>query len=377
MQDFSNSSIVNSQNGYNGEFSKLLKNPREFSHLESAWSWFCLFLGYVFCRAFPVFLKPLYSLIFLSLLYISTAVVLVIKKAKFGKAAICVAVSGILVAISLFLSGNEVIHIVAFGYAVASYCYFVCAATENRLEGGFSSYILMDFFKSVFIVPFCATGGIISAMFSKKSNKIGAVLGKIIVGIMIAVIPTATVFSLLSFDSGFLSLFGKILNFNLFDILSQLISVAFAIPIGAYIFRLFISANDKSAKKTVTLENCKKASENASVAPVITVISATLPLLFIYVVFFISQWKYYLSGFLGKLPENSDYATYAREGFFQLLAVSAINLGVIAAISLFVKKGNRAGEFSVKILNVIICIFTLILISTAVSKLVLYINEYG
>ena len=41
------------------------------------------------------------------------------------------------------------------------------------------------------------------------------------------------------------------------------------------------------------------------------------------------------------------------------------------------KKKNKIEDVLIRILNIIICIFTLILISTAISKLVLYINEYG
>ena len=154
-------------------------------------------------------------------------------------------------------------------------------------------------------------------------------------------------------------------------------SIILAFPVGSYIFRLFISSHDKSAKKSLTAADCKRVSKEVSISPVITVFAATMPLLFMYVVFFISQWKYYVSGFLGKLPQNVDYATYAREGFFQLLAVAAINLAVISAVQLFCKKGKKSGDLMIRLLTVIICVFTLILISTAISKLVLYINEYG
>ncbi len=376
MQDFSNIT-VNSEDEYDGEFSSLLKTHREFNFSDSVWSWVCLFLGYIFCRAFPAISKPLYSLIFIVLLYISTTVMLFFKRAKFGKSAIVIGLSGLLISFSLFLSGNAVIHAFAFGYAVFAYCYYVCAATENRLEGGVSSYILVDFFKATLVVPFTGAGGIIAAMFSQKNNKLGSVIGKVLLGGIIAIIPTAVVFYLLSFDSGFLHLLGKIFSFNPAYIIGQVVSIIFAIPTGAYLFRLFASSFDKSAKKTITVEDCKKASEQASVVPVITVFTATIPILFIYVVFFVSQWKYYISGFLGELPENINYATYAREGFFQLLTVSAINLVLISAIFLFVKKRNKVGGALIRILNVIICVFTLILISTAISKLVLYIDEHG
>ena len=376
MQDFSNVTL-DLKNEYNGEFSIFFKTPRDFDFLDSLWCWGSLLLGYIFCRAFPAVSKPLYSLIFIVLLYASTLVMLILKKAKFGKAAICIGVSGLFVSLSLFLSGNSVIHTFAFGYGIFAYCYFVSAATENRLEGGVSSYILIDFLKAVFVIPFSGAGGIISAMFSKKNNKFGSILGKVILGVIIPIVPTAIVFSLLSFDSEFLNLFGNIFNFNLENIVGQVVSIILAFPMGAYIFRLFVSSCDKSAKGVVTAKECKKASERAAIVPIITLFSATIPLLFIYVIFFISQWKYYVSGFLGELPENLNYATYAREGFFQLLAVSAINLAIIAAIGLFAKKKSGFGKFSVKILNAVVSIFTLILISTAVSKLVLYIDEHG
>ncbi len=365
-------------NNYENTFTDVRKSSnRNPDSLDTLWGWICLILGYFFCRSFPAFLKPLYGLIFIILLYLSTTIILVLKKAKFGKAAICVAVSGVAVAGSLFLSGNMVIHIFGFCYAFFAYCYYVCAATENRLEGGLSSYILIDFIKAVFVVPFCSINRTIAVFRGKKGNKLGSIVGRILVGVLITVIPTAIVFSLLSFDGGFLRLLSRIFDFKPIDIAKQIASIIFAIPIGAYLLSLFISAFDKKAKKIITLKDCKDKSQKASIAPVITVLTATIPLLFLYVVFFISQWKYYVSGFFGELPENINYATYARDGFFQLLAVSAINFVIIAAISFFVKKKNKIEDVLIRILNIIICIFTLILISTAISKLVLYINEYG
>ena len=358
-------------------YSDFFPSKRSFDATDSVFAWVSVILGYIFCRAFPSALKPLYSLIFIILLYAATFVILIFKRAKIGKAALAAAASGIMVSLSLFLSGNPVIHIFAFGYGVLAYCYFVYAAFENRLEGGISSLILIDFLKAAFVVPFKATGGMLSAMFSKNNNKFGSVIGKILVGVLIAIIPTAIVFSLLSFDNGFLNILRKIFNFRFADIPLQVASIILAFPVGSYIFRLFISSHDKSAKKSLTAADCKRVSKEVSIAPVITVFAATMPLLFMYVVFFISQWKYYVSGFLGKLPQNVDYATYAREGFFQLLAVAAINLAVISAVQLFCKKGKKSGDLMIRLLTVIICVFTLILISTAISKLVLYINEYG
>ena len=80
-------------------------------------------------------------------------------------------------------------------------------------------------------------------------------MGKVILGVIIAIVPTAVVFSLLSFDSGFLNLLSKIFDFNLNNLFGQVVSIIFALPTGAYIFRLFVSSFDKSAKQTITLAN--------------------------------------------------------------------------------------------------------------------------
>ena len=94
-------------------------------------------------------------------------------------------------------------------------------------------------------------------------------------------------------------------------------------------------------------------------------------------VFFISQWKYYVSGFTGILPEDFSYAEYARQGFFELCAVSVLNLLLIVGIAFFIRRGKNGQSIILKIVATVFCLCTLILISTAIAKLVMYINCYG
>ncbi len=77
--------------------------------------------------------------------------------------------------------------------------------------------------------------------------------------------------------------------------------------------------------------------------------------------------------FLGKmtLPKGYTYAMYAREGFFQLLAVSILNLFLVLAGIHFFKKN--------KVLTVLLTLMSLctfIMIASSAMRMILYIKTY-
>jgi hypothetical protein len=77
------------------------------------------------------------------------------------------------------------------------------------------------------------------------------------------------------------------------------------------------------------------------------------------------------------LPEEFSYAEYAREGFFQLCAVAFINLAVIIAISVFMRRKTEKAPVLLRVLTIVYSVFTLVLISTALAKMFMYIESYG
>jgi hypothetical protein len=110
------------------------------------------------------------------------------------------------------------------------------------------------------------------------------------------------------------------------------------------------------------------------VVPDIAGYSALTALSLVYVIFFLAQAAYLFSAFNDSLPQSMTYAEYARRGFFELCAVSGINLGVIGAAHLIVKRDK------IKILKAetaVLCVFTIALIATAMSKMAMYIDYYG
>ena len=77
--------------------------------------------------------------------------------------------------------------------------------------------------------------------------------------------------------------------------------------------------------------------------------------------------------FLGKmqLPEGYTYAQYAREGFFQLLAVSILNL-ILVLVCLSFFRESRV----LKVIMTIMSLCTFIMIASSVMRMIIYIRYY-
>ena len=90
----------------------------------------------------------------------------------------------------------------------------------------------------------------------------------------------------------------------------------------------------------------------------------------IYLVFSVVQILYlFIGGF--QLPDGYTYATYAHEGFYQLLAVCLINL-----IVLFVCIGKFRDNLILKMILTIFSACTYIMLSSSVFRMILYIQVY-
>ena len=110
--------------------------------------------------------------------------------------------------------------------------------------------------------------------------------------------------------------------------------------------------------------------------PNTAVTTAILIVCAIYLLFIGLQGKYLFSAFAGIRPENFTYAEYARRGFFELCQIAALNLVLLLGANLFSRKGKESSAV-LRWLNVLLSVLTLLLILTAMSKMVLYIAAFG
>lgn len=350
---------------------------REFTNFDSVFAWFAYIASYLFCLVFPVSQAPLGGMLFIIMMFLFTFIFLKAKGNKIPATSVLTGVSAVVLSSSLIISSNSFIHFFAYVYCLCAYCYFVYTAQGNTIRKGISNYLLADWTESVFVLPFVSLKKpqMHHAMFSGKRKGTLSVIKKLALGLGITIVPTSIAVALLSYDKSFTDLAGKIFTFDGNELFTQLLSLGFAIPLGFCMFGLYLSSNDK-VNPRINEEKTLKLAEKVSIAPLVTIVAAVVPLFAVYVLFFVSQWQYYVSGFTGKLPEGFSYAEYAREGFFQLCTVSVINLVIIVLLILFTKK-SKGATVTLRIITVLFSVSTLVLISTAIAKLVMYIDIYG
>lgn len=349
----------------------------KYSKVDSVFAWLSLILAFFFCHTIPVRQNPLGGFILVFVLFITAFIVLRAKKVRIPPSAILSTLSALILSFALLLTEAPFLLFLTNAYCLATYCFVIYAALGNRVENGFSNYIYIDYLKVLCILPFTGFVSIFPALVSKTNAKGSRVILKILIGLAIAIIPTALVSGFLSYDEGFLEILDNIFTFNPDNSLQWFMSIFFSVPLAMYGYGMYTASRKGVLKDKITAESCGRLHNKIRILPQITAVVSTLPILFLYVVFFIAQWKYFVSGFNGVLPENLSYAEYARQGFFELCSVSVINLVCIAAISVFISRGKKNKAVILKLLTVVFCLFTLILISTAVAKLVMYINYYG
>ncbi len=356
------------------------EKPKYAVH-DSVFAWLCILLGYLFCRAIPVSDSPMGMFLVVLIAVISTIVILVIKNALKSYLSLIFAISSILFAFSPVITASgryEDISISFLSVLASVFCFsfFVYKASGNGLEKGFSDFVMVDFLVSAFKFPLESMGAVFKAMFPNKSKGTKRVF-KVIIGLVIGLVPTVIIASLLEYDSAFNQIMNKIWNYiENINVFSHLVSLWFGCIIGMYIFGLVASASSKYEPKT-TVESCRQKASKLRILPLLTAFAALIPLVAVYSIFFISQIDYYVSAFKGVLPEGISYADYAREGFFELCTVSGINMVVLVLISVLTKSDQKIQKIFLKISSILLSLITLVLITTAMSKMVLYIKTFG
>ena len=100
----------------------------------------------------------------------------------------------------------------------------------------------------------------------------------------------------------------------------------------------------------------------------------------VYVIYILSQTVYIFGAFGGKLPEGVKLTVseYARRGFFELAGVAAVNLVLIAVTVVFSRRDD-CGKIKpiIKVFDLFLCAFNVLLSAVSISKIVLYMNEMG
>jgi hypothetical protein len=350
--------------------------PMEFSTADIIFAFCMLFCGFLYWNLINVVTMGFGVTLFTAVL--CTAAAVYFKAAGFGQSKASLIFLGIIIlsAVNFTLFDGILIKSLNFIFLSLSFVYWVCLTAEMRLENKISLYILSDMLRQLFVIPFYNfTGCFIGVKQIFIKNKKGkGILGGVI-GILFFLPVLILVITLLTnADAAFESLTDKVRFLISENMLESLRDIILGLPVACYLYGLIYGNRNKRNVGYVTLESVNEQVKVFRFAPDVTVYSALTALNLIYAVFFLAQASYLFSAFRDSLPNAMTYAEYARRGFFELCAVSGINLAVIAVAHLIVKRDK------IKILKgetAVLCVFTIALIATAMSKMGMYIDYYG
>ena len=187
------------------------------------------------------------------------------------------------------------------------------------------------------------------------------VTGYILIGLLIAMPMLAIILALLhSADI----VFASVLN-DMFESFDVTTSVLITLMMVFAFFFTYAGMRYFIRQSPVQPEGERKRYEPIIAITALTVISV------VYLLFSGIQIAYLFIGNM-TLPDGYTYAEYAREGFFQLLAVCALNLMIV----LFVLAWFRE-HIVLKVLLSVISGCTYIMIASSAMRMVMYIREYN
>ena len=331
-----------------------------------------LVLGYLVCR-FPIHENPLLGLLYGLVLF---GLTLWHFGGRVGKRTLGLWIVALLFLLSHLLTDNGPVRFFARWFAVLLWGYGVYCAGGNSQEERLGDMFVPEFFKANVLMPVSKLGAFFTAAFSgtKRSYLMTALL--VLLGLGLALVPLVLVVELLQYDAAFSKLLGKILSEDLAEALfRRLVYLILAVAMASLLMSSLFGSEEHRMALVLDRERWNAFCIRSRFLPLVVSCAMLIPLLLVYGLFFFSQLPLYTSAFTGVLPQGYTYADYAREGFFQLCAVCAINGALYLFVNLFTRMEKGRGVQ--RVLLTLLCLCSLVLAATACSKMVLYIRTYG
>ncbi len=286
-------------------------------------------------------------------------------------------ISALVLSVGLVMTSNATVQIFSALYIFFAFVLRIYYAGGNGVGSVGDVGFAADVIRSAVIMPFGSFSGAFEAVAfvgRGKGKGIGRNILIALIGLAVAFVPALIVCVLLSYDSGFTEMTNSFFDLIFSDGFGILRDILFALFVLSFVFGAFYSSAHSRFTHILGSERCASVSNCISFAPTVLSVFAVLPFLVIYAVFFASQAEIYVSAFTGVLPDGFTYSEYARDGFFQLCAVSFINFLIIICTSVFSKDKKNV---LLRICHFTLSVMTLALLATAASKMIIYVGAYG
>jgi len=221
--------------------------------------------------------------------------------------------------------------------------YSVLVSNEVLLGGRTSGFIPADLIDGFYVKSFAGFPNFVIdwKCFKKPDAEEGVEaapkknpLGAIIFVIVMALLMIISVNLMGAIDSDISYFFNNIFgdleywldNLNISEIILR---VFLAIPVCFYLYGLFSRSakSDGVREKRVAEWLNRVRGKGKTVSSTLVYVAAGMFVL-AYLLFFIKRLTYMLGGFVGNVPKGMLVSQYAREGFFELVGIMAVNMCV-------------------------------------------------
>lgn len=281
----------------------------------------------------------------------------------------------ILLSITFFIYNNtifQILNIIAIVLLTVIMCIYIVKPTVNIKEGLIKTIeALIGIFENIQEVINVLKKYIQEKIFHRNEEK--SENARKVIKSFLCIIPIVLVVWLLlmSADTIFANLFSGILM-QIENIFMAENFVMFLLRIvNIIIFFLIFSSFFINILKENTLFNQEEKIDAVNIEIEKITISILLTILNIfYLIFSIIQFT---NLFFTPQNNESDYASYARQGFFQLMTISIINIAIIAIAK---HNKNEMTKYT-KSMMIITLVFTVVILVSAFFRMNLYESAYG
>ncbi len=270
------------------------------------------------------------------------------------------------------LRPDPLLHFIAFIVIVLlSIVYFISFCDAAQYYGG-GYRCVGDIMRVGLFEPISEVSAPFSAYQQSKKGKKKTV-SRVLWGIVLAFPVMCVIVPLLArSDAAFQGMMQKALSgISVENVVFAVVGMILSPFIISFLFYL---------KKTASSDNAACEKQSRSKTGDALIINAFLSVVCAaYVIYLVSQLAYFLNAFSGILPAGYDFtrAEYARRGFFEMTGISVINLIILFAAHVLIQYKNRSGRIYTKVVSLFLCFFTLFFITTALFKMLFYIESYG
>ncbi len=279
---------------------------------------------------------------------------------------------------------SQVFYGVNFVFLCAVAAYWVLQRSGGLVEGETSSAFWYDCYNALLRLPFGNFVKRTQVVFANIKNRTPkekvpkATLAGVATLLLAMPVLLFAANTLAGADLLFAAQLKDILNFFTLsdDFAYHLFMFILGLPVGGYLFGLVYGAvrmRAQAEKEKGALNKYMAAIRFAPAGALAIVLFAFCGL---YALFFKIQAGYLFSAFSNMLPAGFTAAEYARQGFFELCTITALNTGLLAAVYTLVKEDAKNNKF-LRIAASLLCFATVIFCGIAFSKMWLYINRFG